>query len=530
MSVAAAREAYARGDWRAAYDALDADRATLDTGDLDLLGEAAWWLGDSPGSMAVSEEVYQRLVAAGAEQEAADRALRLTLEWFTRGDVQIALAWLARARRLLGSLPRCALHGYLAYLDAAADLELTADPELAEVAAAELRAFSQEFDDPALACFSLALSGLAGIRRGRTAHGFADLDEAMLPVLAGHVDPLWSGDLYCTVIHLCDELADLSRMRAWTDALARWSRPRSETFLFAGVTRVHELQLAAAEGDWVTVEQELGERSADLVGKHGWLAGEGYYTLGEVRRLRGDAAGARTAFGQARELGHAAQPGEALLLASEGRCAEALDQLRVALAERDTLARARMLLPAVSLALREQEPAYAMTLAAELESTAARFGTPGLRAAAAQGRATLHLAAGDAAAALPLLTDALATYRDQRHRHAMALVHEQLAAAHRALGEVHRAAADVATARAIYGRLGAEPDLARTAPAQRPGGLTAREVEVLRLVAGGASNRDVAAALTISDKTVSRHLANIFTKLDVSSRTAAAGWSREHGL
>lgn len=529
--VTVGRDAFARQDWRVAHDALARSRTELTTADLELLAEAAWWMGDSPRSMGVSEEVYQRLLADGAEQQAADRALRLALEWFTRGDVPVGTAWLARARRLLQGLPRSVLHGCLTYIDAAADMDVSGDPETAEAAAAEVEALAREFGDPTLSSFALALRGLAAVRRGRTAEGFADLDEAMLPVLAGHVDPLWSGDLYCTVVHLCDELGDLARMRAWTASMARWSRPRGHTFMFANVTRVHELQLLAAEGDWEAVERELGERSADLVGAHGWLAGEGYYTLGEVRRLRGDADGARWAYARARSLNHAALPGAALLLRAEGRTADALAALRVGLADATRLGRAQMLLPTVEIALAQGDASYAETLTAELEDTAAWFGTPGLAARAAQARAAMHLAAGRPREAEPLLERAAQVYRDQRHRHASAAVHEALAAAHLAAGDLDRALAADATALAIHTRLGAAPDVARlTARTRLPGGLTEREAEVLAQVASGATNREVAAALVISEKTVGRHLANIFTKLGVGSRTAAAAWARDHGV
>jgi len=530
VATAAAREAFDRHDWQAVVDTLDHDRSGLDTDDLALLGEAAWWLGDSPMSMEVSEKIFQQLRATGAEQQAADRALRLSLAWYTRGDLQVGAAWQARAHRLLSGLPRSALHGYLLYLDAAGDLDLTGDPAPAASAADEVSRLAEEFHDPALGCFALALRGMAAVRGGETSSGFADLDEAMLPVLAGQVDPLWSGDIYCTVIHLCDDLADLGRMRAWTDALARWATPLSQTFMFTGVTRIHELQLIAAEGDWDAVERELGDQSANLVGAHGWLAGEGYYTLGEVRRLRGDAAGARAAFAQARALAHDAQPGSAMLLRDEGDRDGAMNQLRVALADQNRLTRARMLLPAVELGLAAGEPAYAEALARELAETAAWYGTPGLQARADRAGAALLLARGEPAAAVPLLERSARVYREQRYRHASAIVHEQLAAAHHGLGDADRAEADEATAVAIYTRLGAAPDLARLRRHTRPGGLTEREVEVLRLVATGSSNQQVATALTISGKTVSRHLANIFTKIEVSSRTAAAAWARQHGL
>ena len=341
---------------------------------------------------------------------------------------------------------------------------------------------------------------------------------------------MWAGDIYCTVIHLCDGLGDLARMRDWTEALARWAHPLSQTFMYVGVTRVHQLQIISAEGGWDVVEEELGRQSDSLVGAHGWLSGTGYYELGEVRRLRGDRDGARAAYDRARSFGLDPQPGAALLRRAAGDAAGALAELRVSLADESRLGRAALLLPAVDLALETGDPAYAAGLTAELAATADFYGTPGLVARAAQARAAGLLAAGDPAAALPWLEQAGRIYRDQRYRHAGAVVHERLAAALRALGEHDRADAEEATALAVYQRLGAAADLDRLAPRSLPAGLTAREAEVLACVAGGASNREVAAALTISDKTVGRHLANIYVKAGVSSRTAAAAWAREHGL
>ena len=532
--VSPAGAARGRRDWRAVHAGLAGARETLSTSDLGLLAEAAWWLGDSPESMEVSEEIYRRLLAEGETRQAADRALRLALQWLTRGDVSVGMAWLARARRVIAGLPRGPLHGYLLYADHVAGMDLTGGStaaDAADAAAAEIAALGREHDDPTLTSFALATRGMAAVRRGRTQEGFADLDEAMLPVLAGQVDPLWSGDLYCTVIHLCDELGDLARMRSWTESMARWSQPRGHTFVYAHVTRIHELQLLAAEGAWATVEEELGARSADLVGAHGWLAGEGYYTLGEVRRLRGDADGARAAYARARDLDHDALPGAALLLQAEGRAADALAALRVGLAGATRLGRARLLPAAVGLALTAGEASYARTLVTELDGTAEWFATPGLLARAAQARAALLTSQGDAAQAVVLLERAAGVYREQRHRHATATVHEALATAHRAMGEPDRADAAEATALAVYRRLGAKPDVARlTLARKRPCGLTEREVEVLAAVAAGATNREVAASLVISEKTVGRHLANIFTKVDVGTRTAAAAWARENGV
>jgi DNA-binding NarL/FixJ family response regulator len=529
VSAAAAREAYDQGAWQSVLDVLGPDRSRLDPDELEMLAEAAWWLGDSPGSMTASEQLFQQLLERGETSRAAERAIQLGVEWAIRGDLQVSSAWLTRARRLLRELPESATHGYLAYLQAL-DPDPSGDPGAAEAAAAEVERIMRRFPEPALRSFSLVLRGLAELRRGRTDAGFDFLEEAMLPVLAGQVGPLWSGDIHCMVIHQCERLGDLARMRAWTGSLARWSSPLPTTFLYARVTRVHELQLLAAEGDWDTVERELGEQSDGLVSAHGWLAGEGFYCLGEVRRLRGDTAGARQAYDRARSLGFDAQPGAALLLHAEGRAQQALADLRVTLADLDRLERTRLLRVAVELGLRQHQRDQADALAAELEETAAWFGTPGLRADAARARAAVLLADGQAEQALPLLSQAAAILREQRCRYATAAVHEQLAAAHRALGRRDRGAADEATARAIYTRLGARPDVARLTEDDRPGGLTERELEVLDLVSRGASNQEVADALTISRKTVGRHLSNIFAKIDVSSRTSAAAWAREHGL
>ncbi len=529
-AVALARDAFARRDWRAAYDGLNEMGSRLGTGDLDILADAAWWSGHTPESMALGEDVYQRLVTEGEYAEAADRALRLALAWATRGDVTVAMAWLNRTDRLLRDLPRGRVYGTRLYFHGAMNMDMAGDPGPTAAAAAELDALARDLDDETLACFALMLEGMALVQGGQTARGFGCFDEAMLPVLAGRLDAFWAGDIYCTTIHLCDQLADVARMRDWTEALARWASPLSRTFMYVSVTRVHELQIISAEGDWDAVEAELGRESESLVGAHGWLSGAGFYELGDVRRLRGDAMGAAEAYERTRAFGVDPEPGQALLLRAAGHPVEALAELRVALADAGRLDRAQILLPTVELALELKEPSYAGTLTAELEETAAFFATPGLVARAARARAAVHQAEGLPELAVEPLEAAGRIYRDQRHRYAGAAVHEQLAAAFRAMGRHDAADAELATAVAVYRRLGAVPDVERLAPRSLPGGLTAREAEVLACVASGASNRSVAEELVISDKTVSRHLASIFTKIGVTSRTAAAAWAREHQL
>lgn len=537
--ITSARAAYARRDWPAARNGLLAARTTtgLELQDLAALADATWWLGNIPESQSVAEELYRVLAAGGDRPAAAMKAIVLSLQWGMRGDFMVASGWLNRARRLLEDLPDGPEHGYLLYLESAMSLDLEEDPGPAQAAAARLESLARRLADPTLGCFARVLAGLADVRAGRTEKGFGELDEAMLPVLAGDVAPVWSGDIYCTVVHLCHQLGDLARMRAWTGSLERWTEGKPDTFIYTGVARVHELQLVSAEGGWDAVEREIGASSDSLVHAHGWMAGAGYYELGEVRRLRGNTAGALAAYQRARDVGVDPQPGEALLHHAAGDTNLALNQLRAALGESRLLDRAKLLLPAAELALDQNEPALAEALTAELERTAARFASAGIQAWACQARGAVLLAAGRAGDALPFLDAAARTYRGQRARYRTARIHELLAAGRRALGQGGAADADLATALAIYRQLGAGPDIARlerdaagAAASSDRNGLTARECEVLALITTGASNRQVAEALVISEKTVGRHLANIFGKIGVSSRTAAAGWAREHGL
>lgn len=533
-ALQAAEEAYARGHWRQARDrAREADAAgTLSGFHLDLLTRALWFLGEVPESLPVAERAFTRYVAERRDTDAAALSLRLALTSAVRGDLALAGAWIHRARRLLAATPDHPVRGYLVYADAQLALQDQGDPAVASAAADELAALADRFEDPALVSFAGVQRGLGEILAGRTDSGFAALDEAMLPVVAGRVDPLWAGDIYCSVIHICEGLGDLGRMRAWTDALERWATPISELFVYFGVTRVHHLQLLSAEGAWDRVESELEAWSRGLVGTHGWLAGAGFAEVGDVRRLRGDLVGAAQAYAHAREQGVDPQPGEALLLHARGRSSQALSLLRAAIGERPELRRATLLLPAVEVALDIGEVGLADQLATQLADTADHFAAPGLRARADQARARVLLAQGRAADAGTRLEAAAAVYRQQRHRHAIARVHEALGDVADATGDPQGAATARATARAIYQRLGAAPDVARLTreSGPGPGGLTPREREVLACIALGAGNREVADRLGISSKTVERHLANIYLKLEVSTRTAAAAWAHEHRL
>ncbi|WP_026549178.1 LuxR family transcriptional regulator [Arthrobacter sp. Br18] len=531
LMLSSGRAAYARGEWRSAYEALRgaAPVSMLDIEDLEALASSAWWLGLVKENFELSEEVFRQLCAGGSNAKAAMKALQLALLWVLRGDLMVGSGWLSRVRRILRDVPQCPAHGYLLYLDSMIELEFSGVLPTPSCAA-ELREMGRGFDEPALTSLGLVLGGLADLRGGNTAEGFAQLDEAMLPVLADRIPLEWAGDIYCTVIHVCHELADVDRMRAWTEATERWCLRFGTAVVYSGVCRVHRLELKSIEGDWPDVERLIELESADLADKNVWAAGEGFYQLGELRRLRGEDEGARAAYGRARRLGIDPQPGEALLASAGGHAEEGWLALTAALGGRDRVGRARLLGAAVELALSTGRTVEAEKLSRELEGTARDYASPGFGAWSAQARGLLHLHRAEAAEALQEFEAASRFHSGIRPRYDTARLHVLQAQALEALGRADTAAWNSATARATFKELGAQsyPFPPSPAPPETaPGGLTPREKEVLAAVTSGTSNRDVARLLFISEKTVGRHLANIFVKIGVTSRTAAAAWARD---
>ncbi|BBY15297.1 LuxR C-terminal-related transcriptional regulator [Mycolicibacterium litorale] len=526
--LASARAAHARRDWHGAYaDFVRANTiAALHTDDLDALSVAAWRIGEAKEAVRIAERVFAQLVRSDPNA-AARKAVELALAWLTRGDLNIAAGWMNRARRLLDGVPENSTHGYLTYLDAVVAV-LSDDFDTLGRLVGELRAMSGRLDVPALTALAMVAEAIEAVYAGRMAYAGGLLDEVMLPLLADDVPIDWAGDIYCIVLHVCHKVADLPRMRAWVHSMERWcATAGSDTY--GGVCDVHRLQVRAATDDYATLENELAVASQMLESVNSWAAGEGFYQLGEVRRLRGDADGALTAYARARASGVDPQPGEALLRCSRGESQAAWTALHVALTGAGRLDRMRLLRAAVEIALARGQFDDAERYCRELEEGAARFGTAGFRGWAAHARGAVDVRQGRYAEALERLAAALREYRTQQSRYEAAEVYEWMALAHRASGDEAAAAADSATAESIYAQLGVESTAMCGNPS--PGGLTKRELDILRRIAAdGASNRQLAQQMFISEKTVGRHLANIYLKLQVSSRAAAVAWAHQHNI
>ena len=390
--------------------------------------------------------------------------------------------------------------------------------------------------DPDLLALGLCAGGRIRIYSGRAAEGLARLDEAMAAVAAGEVSPEVFGNVYCIAIEGCQEVVEYGRVAEWTSALHRWCASQPGLVAFTGQSSLHRGQVMRQRGAWAEALEEFA-RAAERYRLAGSLdaIGQTEGERGDVYRLQGDLAAAEASYQRAGEHGFDPQPGLALLWLAQGSRDAAAAAVRRLVAEtQDPVGKCRVLPAAAHVLLEVGAIDDARPVVADLDRVAAGVGSPGLLASAAQAAGALELTAGDAAGALPYLRKARQLWARVECPYEVARVRTLVGRALTALGDDGSARTELTTALATFRDLGARPDADAVArllePAALPGGLTAREVEVLRLVASGRSNAQIAGELVLSEKTVARHLSNIFGKLDVDSRTAAAAYAYEHGL
>jgi DNA-binding CsgD family transcriptional regulator len=528
------REAFARQAWAEAYAHLVA-AGPDEVDDLERLAVAAYLLGRDDESARAWEAAHRACVTAGDGERAARCAFWLALGLLLRGDLARARGWLARAERLAEDGGEGVAGGLLrvpAVLDALAG----GDAERAYKMSGELVALAGRVRDPDLLALAMLGHGQASLARGRVAEGLKLLDEVMVAVTTGEVSPIPAGIAYCAVIEACMEAFDLRRAAEWTDALHGWCSAQPDLVPYRGQCLVHRSQVLQAHGAWaeaVTAAEQAGRTLADT--EHP-AVGLALYQQGELYRLRGDHAAAERAYRAAGQHGRDPAPGFALLRLAEGNVEAAAAAVRRMVDEsRGRPTRPAMLAAAVEVSLGAGDLAGARAAADELAGIAATLDARLLQAVARYADGSVLLAEGDAGAALPALRQACRAWRDLQMPYDTARAQAAIGNACRALGDHDAAGLEVEAARAAFEALGAAPDLARLdrvmgSPPGRPAELTDRECQVLRLVAAGKTNRELAAELVISEHTVARHLQNIFAKLGLSSRTAATAYAYRHGL
>ncbi|MGH3006801.1 MAG: LuxR C-terminal-related transcriptional regulator [Gaiellaceae bacterium] len=535
--LARGRASYERRAWQGAYESLShADRATpLGAEDLELLATSAYMLGRDNEYLTLLERAHHAYLEAGQTLRAVRCAFWVGINLALRGEMGPAGGWLGSAQRLLGeedSVER----GYL-LMPLVFQHEARGDFAAAAAVAADAAALAQRFGDTEGLALAVQAQGYMLIKAGRVKDGLALLDEAMVAVAGGKVSPIATGIVYCGVILACQEVYELRRAQEWTAVLTRWCEEQPDLVAFTGRCLVHRAEIMQLHGDWsdaLVEARRAGERLARSFNRA--AAAQAFYRRGEVHRLRGEFAEAEDAYREASRFGWEPQPGMALLRLAQGRRDAATATIRRAMGEAAQPLRRANLLPAyVEIMLAAGDVEEARTGCRELEGIAGRYESAMLAALVAHARGASELAAGDARSALVSLRQAGETWQELEAPYDAARARALIAEACRALGDDDAAALELEAARDMFAELGAAPDLARldsTAgrAAREAHGLTPRQVEVLRLVAAGKSNREIAASLVISEHTVARHVQNIFATLGVSSRTAASAFAFEHDL
>ena len=507
---------------------LDAEQG-LGVDDLDRLATAAYMTGRDDESFEFWGRGHHRCLEMGDTARAVRLGVRLAQALGFKGDIARSCGWVDRSHRLLDDANLdCVERGFLEH--AAGMCRIFADGDIAAAYAAFGRAakIGERFRDRELLTLARMGEGRCLIYLGEIAEGLALLDEAMVSVEAREIPPIAVGDAYCTVIDACYELFDLRRCEQWTDSFTRWCVTQGGLVLYRGHCLLHRAELLMLHGDWsdaVTVAQEACARLAEPINP--LTLGGAHYVEGELHRLRGEFAMAEQAYERANALGCQPQPGMALLRLAQGRGDVAAAQLRRRLAEADQpIDRARILCAAAEVLIAAGDVEGARAAADELTLLATELGSPLLRAHAALATGAVLLATGDVITALVALRRAAGDWIEMRVPHEEARTRLLIADACEALTDLDTAAMERRAAGSTLAALGGD-----VAPQRQPAaGLTAREAEVLTFVARGKTNRAIAAELCISEKTVASHLNHIFTKLGLSSRSAATAYAYEHNL
>lgn len=509
----------------------------LQIADLEKFATAARLLGDTRATESVLTQGYRRALRS-RDPRAARFAFWLGHELTFKGRIAEGSGWFARGRQLVAGLSEAIPEvGYLLIPDGVQLLE-EGNNERAQAVFEHALSIGYGCGDATLMAVARHGRGRALIRRGLVREGLEALDEVIVAVSEGEVTPFAVGDVYCGVLEACHEVFELGRAREWTGALTRWCEGQQELVAYRGPCLVYRAEVLQTHGQWTAALTET--RAACQ-----WLespatpetAADAFYRLGELERLRGNFADAERAYHRAGVLGRRASPGLQLLWLQTGRGDAAQSAIERALLEEDDIARRLSLLDAaVEVASARGDVTAAGAAASELTTLAQRLGTPAALAMAATAAGSASLAAGGMSAALTLLRQAWALWQRLEAPYEAARVRRLIGIACQRLGDDQSAAMEFDAARLAFEQLGAVPDLADVAARLQPTisavpeRLTARELEVLRLLATGQTNRQIGSALVISEHTVARHVQNLLAKLALPARAALATFAAQHGI
>jgi LuxR family transcriptional regulator, maltose regulon positive regulatory protein len=537
--LAAGRRALEQGRWADARTCFEQARAREDSAEAyEGLSWAAWWLEDVATCLATREAAYRRYRRSGDDQGAARLALWLGddhLEFL--GEEAVAAGWSARAARLLEALGPCPEQGWLAAFAGHAQL-VGGGLEKAERSAEEARQLGRALGAVDLEMFAVALLGAIKVERGDVGSGMACLDEAVVAALAGEYENLapaaWA---CCLLMSSCELVRDFPRGAQWCRRIEAYSQ-RMGTRFVTGVCRAHQGSILTARGAWEDSERALTTALLDLSEMRRWWRGEAVVRLGELRRRQGRPGEALELFDEVPDhpLG---QLGTAAVLLGRGEPAAARDLLRRLLRQGPAGRVGRIgaveLLVGAELAM--GDVAAAEEALDELTSLARAMTTPPLGAAVAHCAGLVSAARGDLDSSRRWLEDAVDGFSRAGMPFEAACARTALGATLAAADRPGDADRELRSAQRVLEALGAGGEAERTRSQRRALGaeerdeaLTPRQLQVLRLVADGLSDQQIAERLVLSEHTVHRHLSNIYTRLGCSTRAAAVARAGRLGL
>ena len=542
-ALAAGSEALRRGDWHAAREQYETALATSESAEAwEGLGWAGWWLHDADLTMRARERAYRAFRAGGDAGGAGRVAAWLASDFLEfRGDDAVARGWLERGHRMLDGLPDREEQGWLALHEGARLMNVTGDLEAAAALARRAASLGQALGVPDLEAVGLALEGITVVRRGSVDDGMRLLDEASAIAAGEELRwPVSHGWALCYLISACEGVGDFPRATQWCET-AIGIAERWQARQMMGICRSAYGNVLATNGDWAAAELELTAAVGDLEAARPGMAAGGLARLGELRARQGRGDEARALFERAGSHPRALV-GLGGLALDEGDAAAAADAAERVLRRLSPTAVLDRL-PALELLVRARAALGDLDAAgagcAELERIGAELGTPYVRGRTRLVAGRVAGARRDHEQARRACEDAVDMLVEAEAAHETALARLELARALAALGRDEAAAAETRIARDALVALGAKRDVARVdsaAPGERAAGsrsvgeLTPRELEVLRLVAQGLSDAEIAERLVLSQHTVHRHMANVRAKLRLPSRAAAVAFAAQAGL
>jgi DNA-binding CsgD family transcriptional regulator len=532
------RASYANHAWREAHESLaSADNTRpLEPEDLVLLATSAYMLGLEDEYVRALERAHYAYLDSGEVSEAARYTWWIGLSFLLRGEAAPATGWFARGERLLEGEDRdCVARGYL-LLGSMLESFAEGDFEAARRKAGEAVAIGERCGDRDLIALGVMDLGHALLELGRASEGLRLVDESMVAATSGGLSPVVVGILYCNTISVCQRMYELRRAREWTAALSLWCERQPDMVAHTGVCLVHRAEILLLQGGWQAALEEVETITAQGA-LNQRVSGRALYVQGDLHRLRGDFEAAERAYRAAAGQGEEPQPGLALLRLAQDSVGAAVAGIRRVVGESSQPLTRAVFLPAyVEIALAADEADEAERASTELAAIAQLRRCDALRAMSAYAQGAVALARGQPASALTELRRALQAWQELGAPYEAARVRVLVGVACAGLGDEDGAVLELDAARTVFEELGARPEVSRvdslraSSSVPETHGLTPRELQVLRLVASGETNKAIAAALVLSERTVDRHVSNIYAKLRVSSRAAATAYAYEHRL